>query len=606
MGVHKKNIILLFFVLTCCLRAEEIKVYAVVDRSQRIYVGDLFVYQIVIDGAAEPGQVDLAPLADFNPRHAGNTDASQTTITIVNGKTTRREIKSYKMNYHLTAIREGSNRIPSVNVVIDGKTYTTDPLVINAVKPGESKEIQVTITLSESRCYVGEPVIMDIKWTVPGDPRNLNFNVPILYRQQDFYYEDAPFTKPAAAKGQVNIGSVVLPYQKNVILKNGREYDVYTFRKVLIPKSPGSFDFEPVTTAADLPVGYVRSRDPFDLFGRRYRYSRFIAATQRLSLQVLPLPEENQPDGFYGLVGHYTIEAEAAPVNVNVGDPITLTVRIGGSDYLAAVEWPDLEAIPEMAENFKLPNQKASPSVKSGYKIFKQTIRAENDKVTRIPPIPLVYFDSGKGEYVVTQTDPIPLKVATTKVLTASDLQGMDFTPAGREVEAIKEGLAANYDGEEMLNNMYFDPVTALVCPSYAWVWALPFAVFVASAVMKILSHTNPARQKLQRKRRAYGVAAKKLKQLDLNQAMSSEVLLDILRQFIADRFEKNAGILTADECRNIITDKTNDPTLGDTFAGLVETLEASRYASLQTNIDCDFTEKAMKLIDQINRKGWK
>ena len=56
------------------------------------------------------------------------------------------------------------------------------------------------------------------------------------------------------------------------------------------------------------------------------------------------MPEADKPAEFYGLVGQYTIAASAAPTKVNVGDPITLTIRIGGNPYLKPVQWPAARA----------------------------------------------------------------------------------------------------------------------------------------------------------------------------------------------------------------------------------------------------------------------
>ena len=63
-----------------------------------------------------------------------------------------------------------------------------------------------------------------------------------------------------------------------------------------------------------------------------------MVSSQPLKLTVLPLPEEGKPSGFYGLVGQYTISASATPTKVNVGDPITLTVKVGGGKYLKPVQ----------------------------------------------------------------------------------------------------------------------------------------------------------------------------------------------------------------------------------------------------------------------------
>ena len=76
-----------------------INVFAQVDTSQDIYIGENFGYHIIIDGKNKAGQVDLTPLAQYNPQSAGNRDVSQTSISIINGKAAQNITKRYVMSY---------------------------------------------------------------------------------------------------------------------------------------------------------------------------------------------------------------------------------------------------------------------------------------------------------------------------------------------------------------------------------------------------------------------------------------------------------------------------------------------------------------------------
>ena len=98
--------------------AAELKVYANVDNSKDIYVGEDFTYQIIIDGYDQPGEVGLSPLAAYKPRSAGGGNNSQTSINIINGKTTTNVVRQYVMNYVLTAAQAGPMHIPPVTVTV--------------------------------------------------------------------------------------------------------------------------------------------------------------------------------------------------------------------------------------------------------------------------------------------------------------------------------------------------------------------------------------------------------------------------------------------------------------------------------------------------------
>ena len=95
--------------------AAEVRVYANVDTTKDFYAGDQFNYQIILDGSDQPGQVDLSPLAEFKPQAAGGGNNSQTSISIVNGRTTTNVVKRYVMNYLLLPrARQGQCAYPQL------------------------------------------------------------------------------------------------------------------------------------------------------------------------------------------------------------------------------------------------------------------------------------------------------------------------------------------------------------------------------------------------------------------------------------------------------------------------------------------------------------
>ena len=112
------------------------------------------------------------------------------------------------------------------------------------------------------------------------------------------------------------------------------------FIKVLIPKREGTFDLNDASVTADLAVGQKKqSRDRFlgGFFGTQYEYQRFGVQPEPLQLRVQALPQaEKTRLTFYGLVGNYTISADATPKEVNVGDPITLTISCWRKSILKA------------------------------------------------------------------------------------------------------------------------------------------------------------------------------------------------------------------------------------------------------------------------------
>jgi hypothetical protein len=592
--------------LTVSVKAD-VTVYAQVDTSQDVYVGESFSYHIIIDGENQAGQVDISPLAEYNPQSAGNRDVSQTSISIINGRTTQNVKKQYVMSYSLVCNQAGRIQLPPVTVTLDGRNYQTNPVEVNILKPGSTDRLDLEVTLSEQHCYVGQPVIMTVKFYISADIGDFQFNIP-AFTSDEFYIEEPDISNQQAR--EYNLGNgVIVRVSQNRTVHNGKDSILLSFSKVLIPRNAGEISISPASVSADIAVGAARSQDRFfdGFFGSRRDYKRFMVSSQPLTLTVSPLPEEGRPSGFYGLVGHYTISASAAPTKVNVGDPITLTIKVGGGKYLKPVQWPALEQITELADNFKIPSEKASPTIEEGYKVFTQTIRAGNDKVSEIPSIPLVYFDADKSRYEIAKTEPIKLDVSPTKILTGADLEGLDFAPVNKEVEAIKKGLSANYEGLDVLTNQAFSPLVATVRVPYLLIWAGPLALLIASALVKFFTYATPEKIAAKRRRTAAGKAVSQLKGIaSYSAGQRYELLASMMKQYIGDRFDKIAGSLTSNDCFEIVLAETKDGQAAEKYKDFIAGCEAARYASTEENLETSKIEEAVELIKIIEKKSRK
>ena len=602
-------------ILTCTLMVSvstvalgQVRVVAQVDTSKEIYVGQAFAYMIIIDGENKAGQSDLTPLAAYNPQSAGNRDVSQTSTTIINNKVSQKVTKRYVMSYLLTANKTGRVELPPVTVTLDGARYRTNPVTVNILQPGTTDKLDFEVELSDNKCYVGQPVVITVKFYVAATAEvgDFQFNIPV-FTDDSFYIEDPEISDPQTKMFRLHTGMSVAVSQHRVTHKN-QSFTVVSFRKILIPKRPGEIDLGTPSVTAALVVGQARPRSPFfddfGFFGSRKQYKRFAVSAKALKLAVQPLPDEGKPLGFYGLVGRYTIDAVAKPTKVSVGDPITLTITVGGSPYLKPVQWPPLEQVTELTENFKFPSQKASPAVQDGFKVFTQTVRANNDKVERIPPIPLPYFDADKGEYVVAQTSPIELDVAPTKIVTIDDMQGTDASPANRQVEAIKEGLSANYEGPDALTNQAFSPLTALVSPGYLVIWSVPLVGLVVSALAKLVGRMDPAGIAQKRRRLARSKAVRELMAVvKAGPPQRQELLASAMKQYIGDRFDKVAGSLTGNDCYQVILDATTDTDLAAAYRDAIASCEASRYAPVKADMNANQIDEVINLIQNIEKR---
>ncbi len=538
-------LVILFAQSAAAGSGDRVRVYASVNSETAIYPGDTFQYSIVVEGGGKPSRIDISPLRAFNPRPAGDGSSYQQFGDQV--------VISYSSNYAIAATEAGTMRLPGVTVVVGGKTYTTNAVDVTVSKPGTTDRMTVELSVSDRKCYVGQPIIMTVQWTVSARWQNVAFDVPV-FTSDDFLIEEVSSDGGPPGTDQTLIDGVPTTVRGSRQQVKGMEAEVFVFRKVLIPQRAGRIRLNPVSVSTNLAAGRVRTNSLFNPY--TLKFERVSVQSEPIELDVLPLPEEGKPAEFYGLVGHYTISASATPTQVSVGDPITVTIRIGGNPYLKAVQWPQLGQIPELATNFKIPSEKASPTVESECKVFTQTLRANSEAVVRIPPIPLAYFDSQRGEYAVVRTQPIPLEVAPTKMLTNADLEGVGFAPANREVEAIRKGLSANYYGPDVLVDQRFSLLSAVVSPGYAVIWSIPFAGLVASVVVRVVGRKSPESLVRRRRRRAAPLAMQQLKAAaSADPRQRPELLLSAMKGYIGDRFDRVAASLTPDDCRQVIAE---------------------------------------------------
>ena len=89
-------------------------------------------------------------------------------------------------------------------------------------------------------------------------------------------------------------------------------------------------------------------RNPNDPFGRRFfslrnPYETIERASPRIQIEAQPLPD-GAPEGFTGAVGRFEMDAQITRKEVEVGEPIQVTVRLAGTGNLALMEGPTLKA----------------------------------------------------------------------------------------------------------------------------------------------------------------------------------------------------------------------------------------------------------------------
>ena len=593
--------------------AEPITVRAVVE-TDRVYAGESFVYRVIVEGATPQVQPQLPALDAFEVAYEGGQDVSSHSISIVNGRRTETIIEQYYFQYRLTALSPGQYTIPAATLTIDGRTYRTQPVAITVVQPTEHQDFKLRLELEKEQVYVGEPVRLQLIWYLRQNVRGFALSVPL----SGAFAAGDPAAPADARQGLVSgeylavdfLGSEVLARRGQGAL-NGEQFTTLTLEKVLIPQETGQFRIGPASVELNVVAGQTPSRSIFDdffsgsSFLRNSPFSRavtrkLVVPSNELNLKVLPLPEP-RPPSFAGLVGAYSIETAATPTEVNVGDPITLTIRIRGPEPLDNIPTPALHTQQSLVEDFKVSDEPAAPVVQVGSAVFTQTIRALNDRVNAIPPLDLSFFDVDEGMYRTVQSAPIPLVVRATREVTAADaVGGGNGASAATEVETRVEGIGHNYEDSGVLTDQGVGLPDRLRHP--AWLAALlgPMAIYLGLAAVQVARRRSGADTADRRRRRALREARRELRAASDDTSTEATRTSRAVHGYLAATFDVPAAGLTPADAERLL--RARGVPQATAVRELLERCDAARFAGLGLGAAGGLCDEAERLLGAIDR----
>jgi BatD DUF11 like domain len=205
-------------------------------------------------------------------------------------------------------------------------------------------------------------------------------------------------------------------------LINGEPFVLLTWRSTLAVIKPGAF-----ALSAEVPLTVkIRTRpkqqsslddrfgDPFwqNLFGATVpKDINVTSPTQELT--VHELPAEGRPVDFHGAIGTFSIASDVSPVKAEVGDPLTLRMRVTGSGNFDRVDSSMLDHL----DQWKTYPPKSSfntsdPISFSGMKTFEQPVIAAKAGVQELPALTFSYFDPNTRRYETARSAPLTVSIS--------------------------------------------------------------------------------------------------------------------------------------------------------------------------------------------------
>ncbi len=568
-------------------RGQEALAARAVAESRQVYVGQPFLFQIQIQGSDSPDRLDLSALRrDFVMEAAGSGADNSQQITFVNGRMERVVKEGYQLNYHLTPRRGGALTIPAITITAEGRTARTEPLTVEVKPPAEIEDFKLRLSLSRKTAYVGQPVVLTTTWYVGRSVDQFAFQMPLL--DDERFQTIDPKVRIAGNRQSeyvdIPIGDGRATARKGRGRLAGWDFLTVSFDKVLVAKQAGALTIDPSVVSFRALRGSGRRRGFFDefvfgdnFFNRGRSYENLAIPSNRLTLQVKPLPEEGRPADFSGLIGSFRFEAKASPTEVSVGDPIALRIEVSGPEYLDYVRLEGLDQQAALLHGFKVSSERPPGEPRGAAKVFTQTIRARNAAIESIPPLEFNYFDPETGRYETASTKAIPLEVRGARVVTAVDAEGDGALTEGRfGLDESEAGIAHQYEGPDALEPQTAGIFERWTAPAWLAVLLAPPAAFLGLwgwTVVGLFGANTPERR-MRRARRDFetGLAA-------LGEDAAADRLLGLVREFLGAKLARSAAALTFADVRADLERRGVGPETLAALESLFRSVDAGRYA---------------------------
>ncbi len=581
-----KTTLALVALATACLG--EVSVEASVDRNTAA-PGDLITLTVTVSGT-DIGKVSPPSFPESDKWSlSGTSSSTSTSIQMIGAKFS--VTKTMNFQFYIIPQDTGELEIPPIDVYVDGKRYSTNPIKVyvagggappktrghTAQKPKSApagKDIFLLAIASPETAYVGQQVTVDFVLYTRREITNVSFERDAEFRS--FWVENL-------------FEAEHLSFQPAVV--GGRRYEKTLIKSVAaFPLAPGDLTVEPMELSCTV---YYPPRSFFD-FGRQVKRR---VKSNRLKIHILPLPDAGKPSNFGGAVGNFSISAKLDRNEVAVGDAVTLTISVTGDGNIEALELPKPQIPPDLEVfDTKERVKKRTRSGKAGGTKKTEYILIPRSKGEfSIPPVEFSYFDPRRRKYIVLTTDTLRLAVKPGAG-GVSYAVGRAVVPVAGDIEFIKPDRRSLPAGSFLpwrdAKALWFLAVDALVI-------VLAFAY--RRRQEHLLSNWRRVRasQALKAARRKLAEARKSK---ETHQALGA--ISDAVFGFVADKLETDVGAIILDDACAKLVERGAPQSAVDELKEILDRVDAARFAPSSTKIDAkklaEHAEKVLKQIDEM------
>ncbi len=547
---------------------------------ERVAVGERFRVVYAID--ARPSDFQAPTFGDLRIV-SGPSQSTSSSTQIINNQVTTTLSVSY--TYVVEALKEGSFTIGPATFVVDGRTVRSDShtVVVSGQAPAgrpsqhsqpsqpqaqqgpTSQDIFIRAQVSNQNPFQSEQVIVSYRlYTRIAVAR---YSIDRLPSYQGFWTE--------------NLTSSSQP-QPTVEVIDGQQYNVVEIRRVaLFPQRAGELRIDPLEVETVVRMrSQRRSGSIFDDFFGGVQDIPHKVRSNAVVLQVRPLPSQNRPATFHGMVGNFEIEANLSANEIQVNDAANLVLTISGSGNLRMTENPDIQFPPNLevfAPNISDQIRQERTGI-AGSRSFDYTIIPRTPGEFEILAIPFSFFNPSTGQYITRLAGPFTISVHGMTG-DANDASGTIYRSDVQSLSTDIRFIVARPVTLFPIGRMFYR--SNLFYMSLA----LPFVLFAVVLIIgrrQIKQRSNIA---LMRTRKAEKLAKRRLRTASacLKKEGQEQLFYDeifrALWGYLSDKLNIPVSRLNKDEVMKVFESRTVSKELANQFLDTVQACEFARFA---------------------------
>lgn len=570
-----------------------------VDAPALTALGRPFNVAFTIDAEPEQNSFKAPEFQENFDVVAGPSTSVGRSMQFINGK--QSSSYNYTITYALMPRESGTFTIGSASVKVDGKTYTTRPMLVEVIAEkqgaGGNKntstspegsigrdDILLRLKVSDTELYKGESLRASLVLYTRVTVENIeSLTMPPFdgFWSQELSFDNAPSREEY----------------------NGRVYETYKITELLLsPQESGKIVIPEAVmdVVAQVVVQDRRNYDP--IFGGRqvYRVSRELKSAP-VTINVKEFPA-GAPQSFNGAVGNFSLRSTmpAAEIDANSADQIELT--ISGTGNLKFITAPRI-TLPESFEVYDtkvVDNCKITATGTTGSLTYTYPFVARSAGAFTIPRIEFSFFNPDTQAYETLATEPFTLVVKDDGSIAASAPATSNYNYGGpmrqldRDIRFIHTGkLPKRAAAAFILTPLYWLAIVAMV--------AL-FILIYAVLRKRIRERSNTVARRM---RHADKMAVQRLRMAEryMNEANRHAFYEEMLRAmwgYISDKFNIPVASLTKEKIREELYRRNVAEATAEQFCEVISRSEEAQYAPSASGEMTDIYAEAVEVISKI------